>query len=117
MLKADASSLQGKLAEVYFRFKKIEEIISISKETCEKADETFQTIFMPKWLVWLKYLVLWRNNQVSCGQQINRNNIPSEVVKQYWQRSVYQLFLEVAFADMKPYLLLMLTSICEHPLL
>ena len=29
------------------------------------------------------------------------NNIHSEAVKQYWQRSVYLLFLEVAFADMK----------------
>lgn len=34
--------LQGKLAEVYFRLKKTEQIIDIyDKETCEKADERF----------------------------------------------------------------------------
>ena len=35
--------LYGKLAEVYFRFKKIEEIICIYEKTCEKVDEPFQS--------------------------------------------------------------------------
>ena len=38
--------LQGKITEVYFRFKKIKEIIDIYEETCEKADERFQSVYV-----------------------------------------------------------------------
>ena len=31
----------------------------------------------------------------------NWNNIPSEAIKQYWQRSVFLLFLKVAFCEME----------------
>lgn len=37
-----------------------------------------------------------------CGEQLNWNNIPSEVVKQPWQGLRYLLSLDVIFADMKP---------------
>ena len=47
-------------------------------------------------------LVLKRNNQCPCGQQINQNNISSEPVKQWWRRSLYLLLLDVKFAEMKP---------------
>ena len=36
-----------------------------------------------------------------CEQQINQSNIPSEVVKLFWQRLVYRSF-HVVFAGMKP---------------
>ena len=36
--------LEDKLVEVYFRFEKIEEIIGFQEETCEKADERFQSV-------------------------------------------------------------------------
>ena len=36
-----------------------------------------------------------------CGRQKNRENIPSGTVKEYWQRSVYLPFLDVACAEMK----------------
>ena len=35
------------------------------------------------------------------GQQIDRNIISSEVVKQYWQRSAYLPVSDTVFADMK----------------
>ena len=35
------------------------------------------------------------------GQQINQDTIPSEAVKLYWRKSVYLLFLDVAFANVK----------------
>ena len=38
--------LQGKITEVYFRFKKIKEIIDIYEETCKKADERFQSVYV-----------------------------------------------------------------------
>ena len=38
-------SMQAKLAEVYFGFKKIEEIIQIYKESRENADQTFQLVY------------------------------------------------------------------------
>ena len=34
-----------------------------------------------------------------CGNEINWNNNPSEVFKQYWQRSVCLLSLDIAFTD------------------
>ena len=37
--------LYDKLAEVYFSFKKIEEIIYIYEKTYEKADEPFQSAY------------------------------------------------------------------------
>ena len=37
--------MQAKLAEVYFGFKKIEEIIQIYEETRENADQTFQLVY------------------------------------------------------------------------
>ena len=39
------ASLQAKLAEVYFGFKMIGEIIHIYKETRENADERFQLVY------------------------------------------------------------------------
>ena len=36
-----------------------------------------------------------------CGRHKNRENIPSETVKESWQRSVYLPFLDVACAEMK----------------
>ena len=40
-----ATCLQGKLTEVYFRFKKNEEIIDIYEETYEKTDKRFQSVY------------------------------------------------------------------------
>lgn len=37
--------LQEKLVKVYFRFEKIEVIIDIYEETCEKAGEGFQSAY------------------------------------------------------------------------
>ena len=39
------TSLQAKLAEVYFSFKKIEEMIQIYEETRANADERFQLVY------------------------------------------------------------------------
>ena len=36
-----------------------------------------------------------------CGQQINQNNIPSKMIKEYWQRSIYLFFIDIAFTGMK----------------
>ena len=38
-IRTYATCLQGKLAEVYFGFKKVEKIINIYNETHEKGDE------------------------------------------------------------------------------
>ena len=34
---------------------------------------------------------------------MNQNNIPTENVKVYWQRSVYLPFLDIAFTEAKPH--------------
>ena len=39
------TSLRGKLAEVYFGFKEIEEVIYIYEETREKSDERFHSVY------------------------------------------------------------------------
>ena len=91
--------LQGKLSEAYFGFKKIEEIIHICEETRGKTDNDFNQ-YMPKQLGWLINLVRKRN--MLCGQYINRKNVLSDVMTQYRQKSVYLLFLDVTFTEMKP---------------
>ena len=42
-------------------------------------------------------------NKLGTETQTNRKKNPSEAFKQYWQRSVHLLFLDVAFGDMKPH--------------
>ena len=37
---------QSKLAEVYFRFKKIADITDICEETYEKANERFESVYV-----------------------------------------------------------------------
>ena len=89
--------LQEKLLKIEFRLKKIDEKIVIYNKTCEKADEWFQSIYAEA-----ASLVLRTNNHVFMDSLlIGINWFPSEAVKQYWQKSVYLLLLEVVFADMK----------------
>ena len=51
--------LQEKLLKIEFRFKKIDERIAIYNKTCEKADESFQSIYAEA-----ASLVLRTNNHV-----------------------------------------------------
>ena len=94
------TSLQGKLAEVYFGFKKIEEVIYICEETREKPDERFHSVYAEAVSLAEKFGSEEKQPRL-CGRQKNRENIPSETVKEYWQRSVYLPFLDVACAEMK----------------
>ena len=73
---------QDKIAEVYFTFKNIEEIIDIYEETCEKADEQFQLVYAEAVSLNNKFGIQEKQPRL-CGQQTNRNNILSEMVKQY----------------------------------
>ena len=54
--------LYGKLDEVYFGFKKIEDVILIYKITRESSDERFQSVYAEA--ARLTNLVLKRNNHV-----------------------------------------------------
>ena len=101
--------LHEKLAEVYFRFKKIEEIIDIYEETCEKADERFQSAHAEAVSLTRKHDTE-EKQPCLCRNEINWNNIPSEAVKQYWQRSVCFLSLNIAFTDM-----ITLENLQAHP--
>ena len=87
------TSLQGKLAEVYFGFKKIEEVIYIYEETREKADVRFHSVYAEAVSLAEKFGSEEKRTRL-CGRQKNRENIPSETVKEYWQRSVYLPFLD-----------------------
>ena len=58
LLRGNAATntcIQGKLAEVYFGFKKFEEIIHIYQEARDEVDNGFSH-FMSKLLLWLKGL-------------------------------------------------------------
>lgn len=93
--------LQSKLAGVYFKFEKIEEIIDIDEETCEKTDGWFQSVYAEAVSMTNK-LCTEEEWPRLCRKQINWNKISSEEVKQNWQRSVYLLVLKITFHDMKP---------------
>ena len=45
----------------------------------------------------------------------NWNNISSEAIKQYWQRSVFLLFLKVAFCEMEARFSQKKRSLKDHP--
>lgn len=85
--------LKDKLAKVYLNFKKIEEKVYILEEICDNANEA---VSLPK------NMVLNRNNYKFVDRRVTGINL-SKAVKQYWQRSLQLLFLEVAFADIKTY--------------
>ena len=85
--------LQGKLAELYVKFKKIEEIIG-------KVDERFQSAY-DELLSLTKKLYTEDKQPCLCKQHKNRNKLPAEEVEKCWQKLVYLMFLEIAFLDIK----------------
>ena len=92
--------LQGKLAELYVKFKKIEEIIDIYEDTCGKVDERFQSAY-DELLSLTKKLYTEDKQPCLCRQHKNRNKLPAEEVEKCWQKLVYLMFLEIAFLDIK----------------
>ena len=83
-----------------FGFKKIGQMIHICKEALEKTDELFQSVYAGCVSLANK-LGVEETWSPSLKQQVNRNNIPSERFKEYWQRSKYLPFLDIAFAGPK----------------
>ena len=75
------TSLQGKLAEVYIGFKKIEEVIYIYEETREKADERFHSVYAEAVSLAEKFVSGEKRPRL-CGRPKNRENIPSETAKE-----------------------------------
>ena len=86
--------LQGKLAKVHFGFKKLRRK---SKRKGVKSVERFQSVYAKAASLTNKVA-----SKEPCffGHQINRK-VPSEALRQYCQRSVYSVFLDVVFADTK----------------
>ena len=70
--------LEGKLGKMYFSLKKIKDVIDIYDETCEKADERFQSVYAEGGSL----NKVGTEEPCFCGLQINQNDIPSEAVKQ-----------------------------------
>ena len=95
------TSLQGKLSEVYFWFKKFEEIIHIYEETRENVDGRIQSLYTKAVSLTNKF---GSEEKKPCvyEQQINWNNIPLKSVKHYWKRTVHLTFLVFVLIDVKP---------------
>lgn len=85
------------------------EIIDIYEETCEKSDERFQSAHAEAVSLTRKHDTE-EKQPCLCRNEINWNNIPSEAVKQYWQRSICFLSLNIAFTDM-----ITLENLQAHP--
>ena len=97
------ASLQAKLAEMYFGFNKIEEMIQIYEETRANADEWFQLVYDQVVSLTNRFGTKERKTRFN-GQQINESNIPSEAIKQHWQISVHLPFLDIASVAVKLHL-------------
>ena len=80
-----------------FGFTKIKETYN---ETREKAEVLFQSVYAEAVSLANEFGIEEKWSE-SWGQQINWN-ITLEIVKEYWQRSVYLPFLDIAFVKMKP---------------
>ena len=65
-----------------FVFKKNDEIIDICKETREKADELFQSVYAKAVSLPEEFGIEEKWSE-SFGQQINLNNIPLETAEEY----------------------------------
>ena len=65
-----------------FGLKKIEEIIHMYKETSEKADELFQSVDAKAVSLANEFGIKDKLSE-SCGQPINWNITPLEIVKEY----------------------------------
>ena len=90
-------------------FRKSEEIIHIYKETREKGDELFQFQFQStqaEAVSPVKEFCIVEKCSKSCGEKVNCNKIPLEAVKVYREKSLYLLFFVIAFAKMKPRLVI-----------
>ena len=97
------ASLQAKLAEMYFGFNKIEEMIQIYEETRANADEWFQLVYDQVVSLTNRFGTKERKTRFN-GQQINESNIPSEAIEQHWQISVHLPFLDIASVAVKLHL-------------
>ena len=90
--------------EIHFECKNIEEIIhsfedKVKRWKGEKTSERFQLVYSETDSLANKFLLT--RMTTLCGQKLNRNIIPSEIIKEYWQRPAYLLFFDSAFADIK----------------
>ena len=94
------ASLQAKLAEMYFGFNKIEEMIQIYEEIRANADEWFQLVYDQVVSLTNRFGTKERKTRFN-WQQINGSNIPSEAIKQHWQISVHLPFLDIASVAVK----------------
>ena len=97
------ASLQAKLAEMYFGFNKIEEMIQIYEETRANADEWFQLVYDQVVSLTNRFGTKERKTRFN-WQQINGSNIPSEAIKQHWQISVHLPFLDITSVAVKLHL-------------
>ena len=72
------------LAEVYLGFKNMVEIIHIYEGTNEKHGERFQSLYLETVSLANRFDREGKWSRLR-GQQVNQNNIPSEMFKEYWQ--------------------------------
>ena len=90
------TALQGRLVEVYFGFKKIEEIIKSYTEIRNAFIAWFQRMYQKA--LSLSELVGGSEERPRvCSRQRNRENYQAE----YWRRTVAIPFLDVIFSELK----------------
>ena len=83
------SALQGRLVEVYFGFKKVEEVMNSYTDIRSGIDTWFErlrTNVLVGWIVWRA--TTW-------------GTTPAETAKEYWKRAVAIPFLDIVSSELK----------------
>ena len=94
------SALQGQLVDVYFGFKKVEEVISFYSDMRTDIDVWFLRMYQKV----LNIAELVQSSEARprvCSRQRNRDNTPAESVAEYWKRTVAIPFLDIVCSEIK----------------
>ena len=90
------SALQGRLVEVYFGFKKVEEVMNSYTDIRSGIDKWFERLYTK---------VLRLSELVGSAEErprVNRRGAtPAETAKEYWKRAVAIPFLDIVSSELK----------------
>lgn len=94
------TSLQGRLIDVYFGYKKIEDVTNHYSGIRADIDAWFARMYT-KVLSLAELVQSAEERPRACNRQQNRDNTPAETVPSYWKRSVAIPLLDTVCAELQ----------------
>ena len=94
------TSLQGHLIDVYFGYKKIEDVTKHYSGIRADIDAWFARMYT-KVLSLAELVQSTEERPRACNRQQNRDNTPAETVPSYWKRSVAIPLLDTVCAELQ----------------